>query len=186
MRVRSARSIEGLAFPPASSLADRRRVEQISVRALLGLAETHPQLAGSYCPLPGSGSVDELAAAGLATDSSVETLARLRRRGYIFGKPRSPVLCASGMDREWPDGRGVFSSADREVPFVAWLNEEDHLRLMCLANGSDVKAAFGVFATAVEALGEALQRLGGHAFARSERRGQPGIALPPHLSARSV
>lgn len=32
---------------------------------------------------------------------------------FLFDKPVSPLLLASGMARDWPDGRGIWSVALR-------------------------------------------------------------------------
>ena len=75
-------------------------------------------------------------------------VARLQKRGYLFGAPRSSVLITGGMARDWPDARGVFCTRNQpdEPTLVCWVNEEDHLRIMSLADGADVHAAFKSFA----------------------------------------
>ena len=44
------------------------------------------------------------------------------------------------MNRDWPNGRGVFFNASHSL--VAWVNGEDHLQLMASEDGSDIKAAY--------------------------------------------
>ena len=46
---------------------------------------------------------------------------------FISGDPN---LVVAGMEREWPEGRGVFISEDRK--FSAWVNEEDQLRIVSM------------------------------------------------------
>ena len=41
-----------------------------------------------------------------------------------------PTLVVAGMERDWPEGRGVFISEDRK--FSAWVNEEDQLRIVSM------------------------------------------------------
>lgn len=38
--------------------------------------------------------------------------------------------------RYWPKGRGIFHNNDKT--FLVWVNEEDHLRLISMQQGSDV------------------------------------------------
>jgi len=71
------------------------------------------------------------------------------------------------MARDWPDGRGVYSDAGGKGGLLVWVNEEDHLRLMALERGCDIKSAFCRFVRAVNAI-EAALRSAGHGFAKSE------------------
>lgn len=36
---------------------------------------------------------------------------------FLFDKPVSPLLLASGMARDWPDGRGIWSE---RLPLLSW------------------------------------------------------------------
>lgn len=40
---------------------------------------------------------------------------------FLFDKPVSPLLLASGMARDWPDGRGIWSVPRCTTPEVALL-----------------------------------------------------------------
>jgi protein-arginine kinase len=42
----------------------------------------------------------------------------------------------AGACNYWPKGRGIFHNDDKT--FLIWLNEEDHLRIISMQNGSDV------------------------------------------------
>merc|ERR1739838_443225 len=39
-----------------------------------------------------------------------------------------PALTHSGMERDWPEGRGIFHNKDKT--FLVWVNEEDQLRII--------------------------------------------------------
>eukprot|EP01052_Picozoa_sp_SAG31_P028343 SAG31_NODE_2727_length_5181_cov_7.977568_4_plen_442_part_00 len=190
VRVRSARSICGFRFPPACSLEERREVELVLVRALHKAG-----LGGSYTPMPGSNSAGRLSAAGLsaALDQSEGTLASLARRGYLFGQPRSPVLTTSGMARDWPDARGVFCTnmdlGQNSAALVCWVNEEDHLRLMALSAGANIRHVFEVFSKAVHAVEAALgdntdkEGMAGAGFAHTKQHGYL-LTCPSNIGAR--
>merc|ERR1719150_536022 len=47
-------------------------------------------------------------------------------------------LIAAGMERDWPEGRGIFHNKDKT--FLTWVNEEDQLRIISMQSGGDVRA----------------------------------------------
>ena len=47
---------------------------------------------------------------------------------------------ASGCNRDWPSGRGIFHNADKT--FLVWVNEEDQLRIISMQKGADIGAVF--------------------------------------------
>merc|ERR1711934_985280 len=121
-RVRTGRSIRGFMLPPTISCEDRRRLEALAVKGLMGMKG---DLAGDYFPLNGSQSY-----APKPNGMSVEEEEALRKCGNLFQEPDSTLLLASGMGRHWPDGRGVFHNNDKNL-FV-WVGEEDHLRIVSM------------------------------------------------------
>eukprot|EP01047_Picozoa_sp_COSAG01_P077723 COSAG01_NODE_14100_length_1495_cov_111.743553_2_plen_342_part_01 len=168
VKVRSARSIEGYRFPPACTKDERRAVEKLAVEALGTLTG---ELAGSYCPLSGSvshrglsGADEEQAAAAAAHER------KLQAAGLVFPQPTSPQLISSGMNRDWPDARGVFSDSRGQGSLLVWVNEEDHLRIMALERGCDIRAAFARFVSAVDGV-EAALRKKGHGYSWTDHLG---------------
>ena len=89
-RVRTGRCIRGLSLPPACSRAERREVERVVVDALGNLSGP---LKGKYYPL------------GNMSDAEQD---QLINDHFLFDKPVSPLLLASGMARDWPDARGIW------------------------------------------------------------------------------
>ena len=57
------------------------------------LAKLDGELKGSYYPLKGM---------------TTEHQDRLIEEHFLFDKPVSPLLLASGMARDWPDARGIW------------------------------------------------------------------------------
>ena len=43
---------------------------------------------------------------------------------------------AANASRHWPTGRGIFHNAEKT--FLVWVGEEDHLRIISMAQGGDV------------------------------------------------
>jgi len=44
------------------------------------------------------------------------------------------------MARDWPDARGIWHNNAKN--FLVWVNEEDHLRLISMQKGGNMKAVF--------------------------------------------
>ncbi|NXF05467.1 KCRB kinase, partial [Smithornis capensis] len=64
---------------------------------------------------------------------------------FLFDKPVSPLLLASGMARDWPDARGIWHNDNKT--FLVWVNEEDHLRVISMQKGGNMKEVFSRFCT---------------------------------------
>ncbi|MEM7596329.1 MAG: phosphagen kinase [Pseudomonadota bacterium] len=59
---------------------------------------------------------------------------------HILFRGGDRMQAASGYHEHWPHGRGVYLSGDTQ--FVNWVNEGDHLRIISMEQGGDVKAVF--------------------------------------------
>jgi hypothetical protein len=57
---------------------------------------------------------------------------------------------AAGIARAWPEGRGVFSNAQRTLQI--WVNEEDHLRFISMQAGGDMQAVYARLLCAHQAI----------------------------------
>ena len=134
-RIRVGRNIDGFAFPPAITAERRAALEQQVVEALQSLSG---DLAGTYYPLAG---MDESTRQQLVADH------------FLF-KQGDRFLESAGINRDWPQGRGIFHSADKR--FLVWVNEEDGLRIISMQKGGDVFAVFERLSRAVRALEEKL------------------------------
>jgi creatine kinase len=154
------RNLAGRRLLPACSLAERREVECALVEALGLLAGDG--LEGEYFPLVGSGS-NPGRPSGMSEEED-----RIDDMGLLFAAPDATLMLAAGYGRDWPDGRGVFMSHNKK--FAAWINEEDHLCLWSLEEGSDLQAAFRRLCAAETQLRGHL-RAAGHEFAASPRLG---------------
>ena len=89
-RVRTGRSIRGIALPPHCTRAERRKVESVVSDAL---AKLDGEFKGKYYPL------------NAMTDADQE---QLINDHFLFDKPVSPLLTCAGMARDWPDARGIW------------------------------------------------------------------------------
>ncbi|XP_078487603.1 creatine kinase M-type-like [Ciona intestinalis] len=149
-RVRTGRSISGLALPPCCSRAERREVEKILSEALAAL---DGPFKGKYYPLSGM---------------SDETQEKLIEDHFLFDKPVSPLLLASRMARDWPEGRGIWHNEEKN--FLVWVNEEDHSRVISMEKGGNMRRVFTRFCEGLKKVEDTIAKRG-HSFMWNEHLG---------------
>ena len=62
---------------------------------------------------------------------------------FLFDKPVSPLLTCAGMARDWPDARGIWHNTQKN--FLVWVNEEDHIRVISMEKGGNMRNVFQRF-----------------------------------------
>jgi len=149
-RVRTGRSISGFALPPSISASQRRELEGIVVKALSTL---DGELKGDYYPLSGSNTYKPKPN---GIDKATEE--RLVRDHFLFQEPDEPMLLSWRMERDWPHARGIYHN-DAKTALV-WVNEEDHLRIISMQKGYNIRAVFDRFANLVNAVENACKEVG--------------------------
>ncbi|XP_062818971.1 creatine kinase M-type [Anolis carolinensis] len=149
-RVRTGRSIKGYTLPPHCSRGERRAVEALSIKALNSLTG---EFKGKYYPLKDM------------TDAEQQ---QLIDDHFLFDKPVSPLLLASGMARDWPDARGIWHNDNKT--FLVWVNEEDHLRVISMQKGGNMKEVFRRFCVGLQKIEEIFKQAG-HPFSWNEHLG---------------
>ena len=68
---------------------------------------------------------------------------------FLF-KEGDRFLEACGLNRDWPEGRGIFHNNDKT--FLVWVNEEDQLRIISMQNGADIGQVFQRLSIACSAI----------------------------------
>jgi len=149
-RVRVGRSIDGYGLSPGITKEQRVAVEALMKNALSKLTG---DLAGTYYPLTG---MDEKVRQQLVDDHFL----------FVSGDRN---LTAAGMERDWPEGRGIFHNAEKT--FLLWVNEEDQMRIISMQKGGDIKEVFSRLARGIKAVGESVKAECGKDFALSEQYG---------------
>ncbi|KAJ8290350.1 hypothetical protein GJAV_G00011740 [Gymnothorax javanicus] len=149
-RVRTGRSIRGFCLPPHCSRGERRAVEKLSIEVLSSL---DGDLKGKYYALK---------------NMTEEEQQQLIDDHFLFDKPVSPLLLSAGMARDWPDARGIWHNENKT--FLVWVNEEDHLRVISMQNGGNMREVFTRFCNGLTKI-EALFKQKGHAFMWNEHLG---------------
>lgn len=157
-RIRTGRSVRGIKLPPSIGFKERRELERVVTKGLANMGK-YPSpygdldLRGEYFPLHGSKSY-----AGKPGGMSQDKAEYLRDRGNLFQEPDSTLLLCSGMGRHWPDARGIYHNTEEN--FFVWVNEEDHMRIISMQKGDNIKQIFARFATACNEVEKVLKAEG--------------------------
>merc|ERR1712183_1229290 len=142
-RIRVGRSIDGFGLSPGITKEQRVGVENLMKKAFANLKG---DLAGTYYPLTG---MDEAVRQQLVDDHFL----------FVSGDPN---LTVAGMERDWPEGRGIFHNAAKT--FLLWVNEEDQTRIISMQKGGDVKGVFERLARGIKAVGDSVKAESGRDF----------------------
>ncbi len=132
-RIRAARNISGFSLPTGATDEDRAGVEGVLKQAFTGLSG---ELSGTYYEL------------GALT---AEQTSFLLDRGFLFQIPTAKnLLTGAGAARSWPNNRGIFHNETQTA--LAWVNEEDHCRIISMELGGDIPSVFTRFCDLSNAL----------------------------------
>ncbi len=120
-RIRVGRNIVDMPLGPAISREQRNLIESQIVKSLSCL---NGDLSGTYYPLL----------------DMKETIRNQLIDDHFLFKAGDRFLDAAGLNRDWPEGRGIFHNFART--FLVWVNEEDQLRIISMQQGGDIEAVF--------------------------------------------
>jgi len=149
-RIRVGRNLEGFGLSPGILKEHRVQFEELMKKAFAGLTG---DLAGKYYPLTG---MDEKDRKQLVDDHFL----------FMSGDKNLQV---AGMERDWPEGRGIFHNKDKT--FLVWVNEEDQLRIISMQMGSDVAGVFERLARGIKAVEASILKESGKKFMLDPRYG---------------
>ena len=130
-RIRVGRNLADYPLGPGITKEQRDKVEELVSGAL---SKMEGELAGKYYPLNNMSKADQ---------------EQLIADHFLF-KEGDRFLEACGLNRNWPDGRGIFHN--NEKTFLTWVNEEDQLRIISMQKGSDILAVFKRLSDAAAAI----------------------------------
>merc|ERR1712106_173289 len=142
-RIRVGRNIDGFGLSPGITKDQRLNVEDLMKKAFGNL---EGDLAGTYFPLTGM----------------AETVRQQLVDDHFMFVSGDKNLIVSGMERDWPEGRGIFHNKDKT--FLTWVNEEDQLRIISMQMGGDVKGVFDRLARGINAVGDSVKKESGKDF----------------------
>jgi len=149
-RIRVGRSIDGFGLSPGITKQQRLDVENLMKSAFQKL---EGELSGKYFPLLGMEEADRQQ---LVDDHFL----------FVSGDKN---LIAAGMERDWPEGRGIFHNEAKT--FLVWVNEEDQLRIISMQKGGDVKGVFERLASGIKAVGDSVKEESSRDFLLDDKYG---------------
>jgi len=128
-RVRVGRSYKGYGFPPVITKEDRAKIESNAEGAFNTF---EGELAGKYHPL----------------NKMTPDEKQKHTDDHFLFNDHDRFLRSAGGFRHWPESRGIFFNTNKT--FLVWVNEEDHLRLISMQKGGDLKAVYLRLINAIE------------------------------------
>jgi creatine kinase len=132
-RIRAARNISGFSLPCGATDDDRAGVEGVLLQTFNGLSG---ELSGTYYSLE------------TMTDEQRDFLLS---KGYLFQIPSARnLLTGAGAARSWPKNRGIFHNSTQTA--LAWVNEEDHCRIISMEDGGNIPSVFARFCQLSDAI----------------------------------
>ncbi len=120
VRIRLARNIAKHPFESTMTRKDRLKLEK-EVLEVVKDVFAGTEFEGSYYSLP-----------QLSEAEKKDLVSK-----HLLFKEGDKCQESAGIASDWPVGRGSYVSNDRK--FQLWINEEDHLRVMYLQKGGDLK-----------------------------------------------
>lgn len=120
-RIRVGRNLDGF---PLGTIITKKQRDEVEYIVSTSLKSFKDDLEGHYYPLKGM---------------SKEIQNTLIKDHFLF-KEGDRFLEAAGLNRDWPEGRGIFHNIDKT--FLVWINEEDELRIISMQKGGDIKKVF--------------------------------------------
>lgn len=127
-RIRVGRNLAEYPLGPAVTKEERLEIEDKVTKAL---SNFKGDLKGKYYSL------------GKMSASEKKELIE----DHFLFKEGDKYLESSGLERNWPEGRGIFHNEDKT--FLVWVNEEDQLRIISMQPGSDIRQVFERLSRAV-------------------------------------
>jgi creatine kinase/arginine kinase len=128
-RIRVARNIKDIPLGTAIPNKQRNKIEKKIANILNSFTG---ELAGKYYALNNLSSQER------------ETLVS----DHFLFKSGDRFLDKAGLNRDWPNGRGIFHNKDKT--FLVWINEEDQLRIISMQKGGDIEMVFTRLVKAIE------------------------------------
>ncbi len=141
-RIRVARNLSMFPLNPGGTRETREEVADLMAKVYAGIP-ADSDLAGEF---------------SLHTKMTDEQRQALIDGHFLFrGKDR--MQAASGYHEHWPHGRGVYVNNDKT--FINWVNEGDHLRIISMEMGGDVKAVFARLSAGTKAIEDGVRAISG-------------------------
>ena len=76
-------------------------------------------------------------------------------KNHLLFKGEDKYLETAGIQGDWPAGRGAYISEAKN--FMVWINEEDHMRIIYLAEGADFNTIYEKWSNGLNLLAKYLK-----------------------------
>jgi len=149
-RIRVGRNIAGFGLSPGITKQQRLDIESAAKAAF---SKLEGSLSGTYHALLG---MDETTRQKMVDDHFL----------FVSGDKN---LKTSGMERDWPEGRGIFFNDEKNL--LVWVNEEDQFRIISMQQGGDVLGVFQRLAKGIDSMGATIKGETGSDFMFNEKFG---------------
>ena len=136
-RIRMARNLKFMPLNTAGTKETRLEIEELMKKVFSRLPEG---FAGNYYS---------------HASTSPEKQQELIDKHFLF-RGKDKMQAASGYHAHWPYGRGIFISESEE--FLTWVNEGDHLRMISMEKGGDVKSVFTRLSKAIKLIEDEIKK----------------------------
>lgn len=130
-RIRVGRNLKEFPLGPNISDNQRSKIEKIVSNELINFTG---KLKGHYYSL----------------SAMNENISNQLIKDHFLFKQGDRFLESAGLNRDWPNGRGIFHNFDKT--FLVWINEEDQLRIISMQQGGNIKEVFSRLVTAIQEL----------------------------------
>lgn len=137
-RIRVARNLSFFPLNPGGTRATREKIAEHMEQVFVRLPD---DLKGDFLR---------------HTTMSDEQRQQLIDDHFLF-RGKDKMQAASGYHQDWPHGRGIFVSKDKQ--FLLWVNEGDHLRIISMEQGGDVRSVFSRLSRGIEAIEKGLKEV---------------------------
>jgi creatine kinase len=117
------------------------------------LSTLEGDLKGDYYPLAGSNTYEPK-----PNGIHPETEKRLIGDHFLFQAPDDPMLRSLLMELDLPHSLGIYHNEAKSA--LVWVNEEDHLRIISIEKGNNIRAVFDRFGGLVKAVEAACKEVG--------------------------
>ena len=140
-RIRIARNISSFPLNPGGSVESRQQIVELLRKVYDGFESD--ELKGELFE---HATMSDEQRQGLIDDH------------FLF-RGADAMQAASGYHVGWPHGRGVFHN--KEKTFVNWINEGDHIRIISMKMGADIRGVFQLLSDGANAIEAGIKNITG-------------------------
>lgn len=136
-RIRVGRTLKGYPMGPKLTRETRENIQDLMLQSF---KELQGEFYGDYLQL---------------NELSNDERESLIQQHYLYADADDRFLESAGGYKDWPLNRGMF--INRKRTFIVWVNEEDHVRIISIDTGFDVKKVYATLVKGIKLLEKTLE-----------------------------